>query len=270
MIEARDLLAPGATLLAVALAVFAFALPRALEIGRKKRAALLEADIPDSVKKQNKFLWFVFGDSITLFMASILSLMIGVGFVIFMHDTLKLYLDSPLLTIDRVLEEFRFLLFMLFGALIVLFVGSLTLFTTEVIIGEKNLPLLARVYARGVLGRWPSKVDTDSLVPEARNLYKKGAFGESVLYSTASLETALKSRFNLPINLNFGRAIVELKEQLGKIVPVEELNNIRVIRNIAAHPSPERKVTKKDAEQALRLVEKILKRLEKNYQERVE
>jgi hypothetical protein len=84
----------------------------------------------------------------------------------------------------------------------------------------------------------------------------------------ASLEFALKSRFNIPIHLNFGRAIVELKEELGKIVPVEELNTIRKIRNIAAHSSPEGRVAKKDAKQVLRLVEDILQKLEMNLSER--
>jgi len=267
MVEVGDLLAPCATLSAVTLAVFVFALPRALDIGKKRKAALIEADVPDQVKKQVLFNLFVFGDGLLLFIAGLLSLYLGTGFIISMHHILKLSLDSPVVTADRILEEFDSLLLMLLIVLVVLVVGSLALFTTEVIIGEKKLPLLARVYARGVLGRRPSKVDADNLVPEARNLYRKGAFGESVLYSMAALELALRDKLDLHEGVGFRRLFVSVVERLGDVLSAEELFNIGRLRNIAAHPSPETKVVKQDAEQALRLVEDILRKLQVNLPE---
>lgn len=269
MIEVRDLLGPGATLAAVALAVFAFTFPRALAIYKEKRAAVLELDVPDSVKKRNLFVLFVFGDSLLLFMTSILSLTIGIGFVISLYHTLQIYLGSPLFVIDRVLGEFSFLLFMLFIVLTVLLAASLTLFTTEVIVGEKKLPLLSRVYVRSVLGRRSSEVEADSLIPEAKNLFEKEAFGESVLYTMASLELALRNKLDLPEGVGFGRLLGSVREKLERMISAEELIKIRSVRNIAAHPSPDRRVTKQDAEQVLRLVEDILRRLQVNSPERV-
>lgn len=265
MIGVGDLLGPGATLAAVALAVFAFTLPRALAIYKEKRAALLEADVPNHVKKQKKFILFVFGDSQLLFLISFLSLIIGIGFVISLYHALQLYLGSPLFTIDRVLGEFSFLLFTLFILLIVLLAASLALFTAEVIIGEKKLPLLARIYARSVLGRRSSKVEANSLVPEARKLYDKEAFGESVLYSMASLELALRNKLDLPEGVGFGRLLGSVSEKLGGVISAEELIKIRNVRNIAAHPSPEKQVTKEEAEEVISRVGEILKRLQGGY-----
>lgn len=262
MIEVGGLLGPSATLSAVALAVFAFAFPRVLEIYNKKRTAVLEADVPDPVKRQKIFVLFVFGDSYLLFMTSTLLLLIGAGFVIALYHSLKLYLGSSLFTIDEILGDFGFLLIMLALVLIGLFVASFALFTAEAFIGEEKLPLLARVYARSVLGRRSRKTETDSLSHEARLLFKKESFGESVLYSVASLELALRNRLDLPEGIGFGRLLVSVRERLGEVIAIDELTKIRNIRNIAAHPSPERKVTRKDAEQVLHLVGNILQRLQ--------
>jgi len=267
MIEPKDLLGPSATLLAVTLAIFAFALTRAFEVYNKKRTALLEADVPDPVKKQKLFFLFVFGDGLLLFMVSFMSLVIGICFVIVLHKTLSVYLGSPLFTVDSIIGDFGFLLLMLIIVLIIFLMASLALFTTEVIIGERKLPLLARVYARRVLGRRSTQVEADSLVPEARNLYEKEAVGESVLYSMASLELALRNKLDLPAGVGFGRLLGSVREKLGEVISAEELIKIRGVRNIAAHPSPERQVTKQDAEQVLRLVEDILQRFESNPQE---
>jgi hypothetical protein len=263
MIELGDLLGPGATLLAVTFAVFVFTLSRALERGNKKRAALLEADVPDTVRNQSSFRLFVFGDSLIFAIISVLSLAVGIGFVIFLHDALKLFFASSVAVsdIEGVVGEFRFLLFMFCIVLIILLPASLALFTTEVIIGEKKLPLLARVYARSVLGRQSSRVDANSLLPEARRLYENRAFGESVLYSVASLELALRDKLDIPAGVGFGRLIGSVSEKLAGVVPVEELIKVRKVRNIAAHPSPGKRVTKKEAERVLLLVEKILRKL---------
>lgn len=265
MIEVRDLLGPGATLSAVTLAVFVFAFSRSLAIFNEKRAALLEADVPDPVKKQKLFIFFVFGDSILMFMISFLSLVIGILFVIVLYQSLQLYLGSPLFTVDKILGDFSYLLLMLVIILAFFLVASLALFATEAIIGEKKLPLLARVYARSVLGRRSSNAEAGSLVPEARFLYEKEAFGESVLYSVASLELALRNKLDLPEGVGFRRLLGSVREKLGEVIVADELIKIRNIRNIAAHPSPERKVTKKDAEQVLHLVGKILQRLQGDY-----
>jgi hypothetical protein len=264
MIEVGDLLGPGATLLAVALAIFVFALARALERGNKSRKALLEIDVPDSVKEQKSFRLFVFGDSLIFAIISVLSLVVGIGFVIFLHDALKLFFVSPVAAadIEGVVGEFRFLLIMFFIALLILLPASLALFTTEVIIGEKKLPLLARVYARSVRGRRSSKVDADSLLPEAKKAYRNKAFGETVLYSVASLELALRDKLDVPAGVGFGRLISSVSEKLAGVVPVEELIEVRKVRNIAAHPSAGEKVTKKDAERVLQLVEDMLQRVE--------
>jgi len=228
---------------------------------------LVAADVPEPVKKQNLFVLFVFGDSYLLLVTSIVSLAIGVSFVLILYRSIRLYLASPVFTLDRILGDFSTLLFMLVLILAVFLVASLTLFTTEVIIGEEKLPLLARVYARSVLGRRYSKVDADSLVPEARKLYEKEAFGESVLYSMASLELALRNKLDLPEGVGFGKLLGSVRDKLGEVISAEELIEIRRVRNIAAHPSPERRVTKQDAERVLHLVEDILRRLGQDYPE---
>ena len=266
MFEVGDLLSPSATLAAISLAVFIFSFPRSLSIYKEKRTALLEADVPDPVKEQRLFKLFVFGDGLLLFFTGLMSLTMSILFIIFMSRTISLYLGSPFLTASRVLGDFGQLLLLSLIVLIVLVLASLALFTTEVIVGEKRLPLLARVYARSVLGRGSSKVEIDSLVPEARSLYEKGAFGESVLYSMASLELALRNNLDLPEGVGFGRLLGTVRERLEGVISVEELIEIRRLRNSAAHPSPERRVTKQDAEQVLHLVENILQKLQASYQ----
>jgi len=95
-------------------------------------------------------------------------------------------------------------------------------------------------------------------------LYNKKSFGEVILYSVAALEIALRDRFNLPEGAGFGRLLGEVSEKLKDFMPVSTLIKIRGMRNIAAHPSPDRQVTEEDAKQVLELVEDILSRLDES------
>ena len=88
MIELKYLIGPGATLSAVSIAIFVFSLPRALSIYNEKMAALHEVDVPDLIKKQKLFNFFVYQDSILLFAISFVSLVIGFLFVTFLYMSL--------------------------------------------------------------------------------------------------------------------------------------------------------------------------------------
>ncbi|MBA7651811.1 hypothetical protein ES703_59638 [subsurface metagenome] len=78
----------------------------------------------------------------------------------------------------------------------------------------------------------------------------------------ASLELAFRNKLDLPAGVGFGRVLGSVREKLGEVVSAEELINIRKLRNIAAHPTPERRVTKEDAETVLSVVDSIMHRLE--------
>jgi hypothetical protein len=265
MIDMGDILGPCATLLAVSLAVFVFTLPRSLTLYRERMSAYSDVDVPDSIKKRCLFRFFVFGDGFLLMSVGGISLILGVLFVIIMSQTIGLYLGSSTITIVKILENFDIFLLILVIVLIALLVASLALFTTEILVSEKRLPLLARVYAHRVLGRSSSTTDTNSLLPKARDLYIKEAFGDSVLHSVAALEIALRDRFDLPERVGFGRLIGEVSEKLERFMPIDTLIEIRRIRNIAAHPSPESQVTEEDAKHVLELVEDILSRIDEFY-----
>jgi HEPN domain-containing protein len=99
-------------------------------------------------------------------------------------------------------------------------------------------------------------------LPASKRLFEIGAYGEAILNSVASLEIALKTRFSLPVNVSFGRVVIDLREELGKIISVDELNNIRRIRNMVAHSTPGKRVTREDAETVLSAVDNIMRKLE--------
>ncbi len=171
MIGMGDILGPCATLLAVSLAVFAFSLPRSLSIYRERMTAFTDLDVPETVRKRGLFRLFVFGDGYLLMSAGGVSLIIGIMFAIIMSQSINYFLGSSFITINKILENLDTFLWFLVIVLLVLLVASLALFSTEVLVAEKKLPLLARVYAHRILGRSSSKSDADSLLPVARDLY---------------------------------------------------------------------------------------------------
>jgi hypothetical protein len=264
MIEVNNILGPCATLSSVAIAIFVFTLPKALSSYNEKNTSLSGIDIPDSVEKQKFFNVFIFQGSIFLFVLSFVSLLTGFLFITALWASLILNSANSLFTESGVISYFTDLVWWLGIVILVLAVISATLFGSEAIIGKKKLSLLARIYVNNVLNQKSTGSETEKMIPEAKLYYEKGAYGESILYSAMSLENALKTKYNLPLNLNFRRVVVELKDKLGKIVPVEELNSVRRIRNKAAHPGQDNIVTKEDAEMVLNTVENLLKRLDQD------
>lgn len=261
MLEPKELLAPTAALLAVIFAIFGFLFPRALTLYRERQAALSEIDVPDYIRKRFGFRIGALGDVLFLFMTSVLLLIVGVVYCpTLLYRIANFYLGSQVFSSAQILSDFRDLSFWFGIFCTAVLAAVLILFSNDVFV-SKRLPLLVRVYIGNVLGQRASKSEADSLLPEAKKLYKQGAFGEAVLYSVASLELALRDKLALPVGVGFGRLLGSVIERLGGVISAEGLINIRTIRNIAAHPSPERKVTKQDAEQALRLVEDMLQKL---------
>jgi len=199
-------------------------------------------------------------------MTSVSLLILGIVYCpALLYRIANFYLGSRMFSTAQILSDFRDLSFW-FGIIVsAVFVAIIALFSNDIFFMQKRLPILVRVYVRNILKQRASRDEIDSLLPEAEKLYQKGAFGESVLYSVASLEAALKNRLDLPPDVGFGRLLGSVREKLGEVISAEELIEIRRVRNIAAHPSPERQVTKKDAKQVLHLVENILRRLQGNY-----
>jgi len=265
MLEPKELLAPTAALFAVIFAIFGFLFPRALTLSRERKAALSEIDVPDHVRKRLGFKIGALGDVLLLYVTSVSLLILGIVYCpALLYRIANFYLGPQMFSSTEILSDFRDLS-LWFGILSsAVLVVVFALFSND-IFASKRLPLLVRVYIGNVLGQRASKAEADSLLPAARNLLNKGAFGESVLYSMASLELALRDKLGLPAGVGFGRLLGSVREKLGEVIPVEELIKIRNLRNIAAHPSPEKKVTKKDAEQVIRLVGNILQRLQGDY-----
>lgn len=262
MIEPKELLAPTAALVAVIFAIFGFLFPRALALYRERQVALSEIDVPDYIRKRFGFKIGALGDVLLLFVTSVSLLILGIVYCpALLYRIANFYLGSLMFSNTQILSDFRDLS-LWFGILSsVVLVAVLALLSNDIFV-SKRLPTIVRVYIGSVLGRRSTKAEADNLLPEARRLYEIGAYGEAILYGVASLEIALKSRFGLPAHLSFGRVIVNLSDELRKIVPVEKLNNIRSIRNIAAHPTSGRHVTREEAAAVLSVVEGIMKTLQ--------
>lgn len=266
MIEPKELLGPTVTLFAVIFAIFMFLFTRALTLYRERQISLSEAEVPDDIRMKFGFKIGTLGDIILLFMTSVLLLILGIVYCpTLLHRIISYYLGSELFSNADILSDFRDLTFW-FGILSsVILLAVFALLSNDIFV-SKRLPTIIRVYVGRVLGQKATKAETDSLLPEARILYEKGAFGESVLYSVASLELALKDKLDLPEGIGFGRLFGSVKDKLEGIIDVEELVEIRRVRNIAAHPSHEKHVDKRDAEHVLKSVEKILQSLQGSYQ----
>jgi mRNA interferase RelE/StbE len=265
MLEPKELLAPTAALFAVIFAIFGFLFPRALTLSRERKAALSEIDVPDHVRKRLGFKIGALGDAFLLYMTSVSLLILGIIYCpALLYRIANFYLGSQMFSSSEILSDFRDLS-LWFGILSsAVLVAVLALLSNDVFV-SKRLPLLVRVYIGNVLGQRASKAEADSLLPEARSLYKKGAFGESVLYSMASLELALRDKLGIPAGVGFGKLLGSVSEKLGDVISVGELIEIRRVRNVAAHPLPERRVKKQDAKEVLRLVGNILQRLQGDY-----
>jgi len=263
MLEPKELLAPIAALFAVIFAIFGFLFPRALVLYRERKSALSEIDVPDNIKKRFGFKIGALGDFLLLFTTSVSLLILGIVYCPkLLYRIANFYLGSTDFCSEQIITGFRDFVF-LFGILAsVALVAIIAYFFNDIFVSEKRLPPLVRIYVRSVLGQRVTKAESDKLLPEAQRLYEIRAYGEAILNSVASLEIALKSRFDLPAHLNFGRVIISVADELGKIVPTEELNYIRKTRNMAAHPTPERRVTKEDAKKVISIVDNIMQKLE--------
>ncbi len=263
MLEPKELLAPTATLFAVIVAIFAFMFPRALELYRERLSAVSEIDVPDYIRKRSGFKIGALGDVGLLSLTSVSLLILGVIYCpALLYRIVSFYLGSTDFRPDQILNDFRNFSLIFGGLSSLALVAIITLFINDVFVSGKKLPVLVKIYLRNILGQRVGKAETEKLLPESKRLFEIGAYGEAILNSVASLEIALKSRFNLPLHLSFGRVIIDLKEELGKIVSVEELNNIRSTRNMVAHPTPEKHVTRENAETVLKVVDSIMRGLE--------
>lgn len=266
MLEPKELLAPVAALFAVIFAIFGFLFPRVLVLYRERKSALSEIDVPDNIKKRFGFKIGALGDVFLLFTTSVSLLALGVLYCpALLYRIANFYLGSKDFCSEQILTDFRDFVFS-FGILAsVALVAIIAYFFNDIFVSEKKLPALVRIYVRNVLGQRVARSETEKLLPEAKRLYEMGAYGAAILHSVASLEIALKSRFDLPAHLSFGRVIVSVTEELSKTVSVKELNNIRKIRNMAAHPTPERSVTKEEAEKVLSSVDSIMQKLQVDF-----
>jgi len=187
MIEPKELLAPTAALLAVTFAIFAFLFPRALQLRRERLAVLSELDVPDHIKKGFRFKIGALGDTFLLFITSVSLLLLGVIYCpALLYRIAGFYLGSHMFSSTEILSQFKELSLGLWVVSGIIVVSVFAIFSNDIFVSGR-LPLLVKVYIRNVLGQRASKAEADSLMPEARKLYNKEAFGESVLYSMALL-----------------------------------------------------------------------------------
>lgn len=261
MIEPKDLLAPTATLFAVTFAVFVFLFIRASQLYKERRAALFEVDVPSDIRKRTGFKIGVLGDVIVALTTSITVLILGLIYCpALLSRIASFYLGSQTFSSTEILSQFRELSQWLMAASILVIVSIFAIFSGGVFISGR-LPILARVYIRKVLGERAIKVEADSLLPEARSAYERGAFGEAILYSVVALEVAAQNKLSLPVKTRLRDVIQRMQDAKISDITGKQLEDIVQVRNKAAHPLPERPVTGGDAKQVLSMVEKLLKEL---------
>ena len=262
MFEPKDLLAPTATLFVVIFAISSFLILRALALYRERMMALSDIDVPEDIRKRFGFRIGIVGDFLLLFMVGISLLVLGVVFCPdLLYKIANFYLGSTALSKGEILIKFRDLASWLKIISVAVLVTPFVLLGNDMFVSKK-LPIIVRVFAGSVLGqRIVSDDESKTLLPEARKFYEEGILGQAVLYAVAALEVRLKNKMGIPANYGLRKVVSEVTDKLEKVVSREELEVITKVRNIAAHPSRERRVGREDTKQVLSIVERILNAL---------
>ncbi|OGN96219.1 MAG: hypothetical protein A2Z77_08440 [Chloroflexi bacterium RBG_13_51_36] len=261
MIEIKELLAPCATIFGLLFAIFAFLLPQALNRYSQTRTMLSKVEVPDSIRKDRKFKIGVLGHTLLLSFVSLYSLTVGAIYCpILLNRVVRYYLGSQAHSVNEILSNFSELTWLL------IILGGITLTTAPVMlvhdffISEKY-PTLVKVYTKDVLSIRATDKEVSSLLPEAHTLFDQGKYLESILYSTAALEYAIRNRLGVSPQHGWSNLMDIIPQKMGTL-NAEKLRRIRQIRNIAVHPTPNTSITEKESKEVLEASTDLIIQLE--------
>jgi hypothetical protein len=261
MLEIKELLAPCAAIFALLFAAFAFLLPQALKLYNQTRDMLSKVEVPDSIKKDWRFTIGIHGHSMLLTFASIFSLFLGVMYCMLLYRITQFYLDSQAHSVNEILNDFSDLTLWVVVLASIIIVAALAMIANEIFISEKKYPTLLKIYIKKVLNLRPKDKEVSGLLPEAHTLFNQGKYLESVLYSAATLEYAIRSKLGVLPQYGWSNLIDIVPKKMGAL-NVEKLRRIRQIRNSAAHPTPNTSITEEEAKEVLEASSALIKQLE--------
>jgi HEPN domain-containing protein len=261
MLEIKELLAPCAAIFALLFAAFAFLLPQALRLYNQTRAMLSKVEVPDSIQKNWRFTIGVYGHSMLLAFASIFSLFLGTMYFALLYRITQYYLGSQAYSANEILSDFSNLTLWVAVLAGIIVVSAFAMLANEIFISEKKYPTLLKTYIKEGLNIRPTDKEVSSLLPEARTLFDRGQYLESILYSTAALEYAIKSKLGVSPQYGWSNLIDIILQKMGAS-NAEKLRRIRQIRNSAAHPTPSTSITEKESKEVLEASSDLIRQLE--------
>jgi hypothetical protein len=261
VLEIKDLLAPCAAIFALLFAAFAFLLPQALKLYNQTRDMLSKVEVPDSIKRDWRFTIGVHGHSMLLTFASIFSLFLGVMYCTLLYRITQYYLGSQAHSANEILNDFSDLTLGVVVLATIIIVAALAMIVNEIFISEKKYPTLLKAYIKKVLNVRPKDEEVSSLLPEAQILFNQEKYLESILYSTAALEYAIRSKLGVSPQYGWINLTDTISQMMGA-ANAAKLQRIRQIRNNAVHPIPNTSITEKESKEVLEASSDLIKKLE--------
>jgi hypothetical protein len=261
MIEIKELLAPCATIFALLFAIFAFLLPQALKLYSQIRTMLSKVEVPDSIRKDWKFKIGVLGHTMLLSFVGLYSLTLGAIYCpILLNRIVQYYLGSQAYSVNEILRDFGDL------TRFIVVLGGITLVAVPAMIANdffisEKYPTLVKVYIKDVLDIRVADKEVSSLLPEAHTLFNQEKYLESVLYSAAALEYAIRSKLGVLPQYGWSNLTDIIFQKMGAS-SAEKLRRIRQIRNIATHLTPNTSITKKESKEVLEASSDLIRQLE--------
>jgi hypothetical protein len=235
-ITTSDYITISSAIVAIALAVFAFMLPRTLEVTRRRWKAMMAIDMPYQIRNNWKFRMEIFLDSFGTYILSAVSLALAIYFISLLSNVLTISLGiSPLYKITASIpQSFISGITMLWWILW----GTLILTVVLATIGQQrneSLPTIHKAFADIVIDGGLYVKVSQELMLNAIDLYEKEQYDEAIIHSTTALEYELRRMLNLDTSYPFASVLNRLgKIQLHCITP-QHLDRIIIVRNQIAH-----------------------------------
>jgi hypothetical protein len=226
-----DFIGLSGALAAISLAVFAFVVPRAVDMYLKRWKSMLSIDMPYGVRNSRVFRSAVFLDSFWMYVVAVSSLFLAIYFISVLANTAAYSLGRPPVFVftsslaDAFLQGVDFLWWLLWATLIA-FVASF--FASHL---DRGLPIIVRAFAHIVLSTGlPISLPQD-LLDKAQSLIDQKQCDEAILHAATSLEYELRRILNLDTTHSFPATLSRLdKIQLRDATP-EQIHDVVVMRN---------------------------------------
>jgi hypothetical protein len=260
LLEVKDLLAPCATIFALLFAAFAFLLPQALRLYRQTRVMLSKVEVPDSIKRDRRFIIGVHGPYMLVTSASIFSLFLGALFCGLLYRIIQYYLGSQAHSTNQILGDFSTLTLCVAVLASIIIIAAIVIMVNDIFVNEKH-PTLVKIYTKDALNIRVTDKEVGSLLPEARKLFDQGKYLESILYSAAALEYAMSSKLGVSPQHGWRNLADIIVQKIGT-ANIEKLRMVGQIRNMAIHPTPNTSITEEEAREVLEVSSDLIKQLE--------